>query len=67
MNKELRDYLIQIMNILGQMNNPGRESKDVGWLMSIKDRQHLITEGWKLIESNDSMNVYLANLRKENL
>jgi hypothetical protein len=65
MNQTERKYLIQLMNVLGQMNHPGRDSKEAGMmLMSVKDRQALITEGWRLIESNDKMNVYLANIRK---
>jgi hypothetical protein len=65
MNQTERKYLIQLMNILGQMSHPGRDSKETGMmLMFVKDRQALITEGWRLIELNDKMNVYLVNIRK---
>jgi hypothetical protein len=64
MNQTERKYLIELMNVLGQMNHPGRDSKDVGMIMPVKDRNHLISKGWELINAFDKMNVYLANLRK---
>ena len=54
------------MNVLGQMSHPGRDSKETGvMIMPTNDRNNLISNGWKLIEASDKMNVYLANLRKQ--
>ena len=64
MNQTERKYLIELMNVLGQMNHPGRDSKDVGMIMSVKDRNSLISKGWKLIEASDKLDVHLANLLK---